>query len=251
MESEAQSIDDVIRRLTEIITWSRENSSRLGYFAALYRKVTRAVKARTDQGDFFDDNERMERLDVIFANRYLAALDRYRAGDKVTRSWNYAFAAARQSWPIVLQHLLLGMNAHINLDLGIAAARTAPGGQLGALHHDFNRINKILAGLVDDAQRDLAQIWPTLRFLNRFLGHVDDAVINFSMERARDSAWSVAERLAPMDDAERERAIDQLDQQVAVFAHVIRHPGWVLGTVTKIIRVGEIGTIRRKIDALR
>lgn len=248
--AEAQSIDDVIDRLSDIISWSREKPSQLGYFAALYRKVTRGVKARIEQGNFFDDNERMERLDVVFANRYLTALERYRGGDEVTRSWHYAFAVAEQFWPIVLQHLLLGMNAHINLDLGIAAANTAPGRQLPALHQDFNRINTILASLVDDAQRDLAAIWPTMRFLNRFLGDVDDAVINFSMERARDSAWSVAERLAPMDDGERERAIDQLDRQVAASARVIRHPGWVLGTVTKIIRLGEIGTISRKIEAL-
>ena len=33
----------------------------------------------------------------------------------------------------MLQHLLIGMNAHISLDLGIAAARTAPGEALPVL----------------------------------------------------------------------------------------------------------------------
>lgn len=250
VESAASSIDDVIRRLTEIIEWSRGHRSRLGYFAALYRHVTSAVKDRIDQRDFFDDNERMERLDVVFANRYLDAFDKYRAGHDVTRSWKYAFDVAEQFWPIVLQHLLLGMNAHINLDLGIAAARMAPRERMFEFRGDFNRINAILAGLVDDTQRELTEIWPVLRLMNRFLGNVDDAIIKFSMERARDNAWSVAERLALLDESKQARAIDVLDRDVAEFAKVIRGPGWLLSTATKAVRVGEIGGVRRKIEIL-
>ena len=40
----ADTIDEVVERLTEIVEWSRAANSRLGYFAALYRKVT--VKIR-------------------------------------------------------------------------------------------------------------------------------------------------------------------------------------------------------------
>jgi hypothetical protein len=40
------------------------------------------------------------------------------------------------------------MNAHINLDLGIAAAQVAPGPALPALHTDFLCINAILASVV-------------------------------------------------------------------------------------------------------
>ena len=117
MEKQAESIDQVIARLDEVIAWSYTTRSRLGYFAALYRKVT--IKVREGiEGNFFDDGERMERLDVIFANRYLAALEAYRSDGHTAQSWMYSFQAAKQWWPIVLQHLLLAMNAHINLDLG-------------------------------------------------------------------------------------------------------------------------------------
>jgi len=40
----ATSIDEVITQLTAIIEWSKQNDSRIGYFAALYRKVTIQVK---------------------------------------------------------------------------------------------------------------------------------------------------------------------------------------------------------------
>ena len=140
-------IDGILERLSPIVVQTKAENSPLGYFAALYRKVTLQVKSDIERSRF-EDNARMERLDVIFANRYLAAYDAHRAGRTPTGVWALSFAAAQQWWPIVLQHLLLGMNAHINLDLGIAAARTAPGDRLPDLKDDFDRINEVLAGLV-------------------------------------------------------------------------------------------------------
>ena len=40
----ATSIDEVITQLTAIIEWSKQNDSCIGYFAALYRRVTIQVK---------------------------------------------------------------------------------------------------------------------------------------------------------------------------------------------------------------
>lgn len=51
--------------------------------------------------------------------------------------------------PLILQHLLLGINAHINLDLGIAAAQTSPGDDLPDLRNDFVEINRVLVRQVD------------------------------------------------------------------------------------------------------
>jgi len=249
MAKEAASIDQVIELLAEIVDWSRSSGSRRGYFATLYRKVTVNVEAKIAQGNVFDDNERLERLDVIFANRYLNAFHHYRNDQRPTQSWTYAFRESKRWWPIVLQHLLLGMNAHINLDLGIAAARTAPGKELPKLHDDFNRINSVLASLVDEVHGDLAAIWPALRIMNRYLIG-EKAIINFSMEKARDQAWSVAERLAPPREAEQGEAIAQLDHEVAKFARVIRSPGVLIGTATKMVRLGERGTVPQIIDIL-
>ncbi len=245
----ASNIDEVIARLDEIVARSRSDSSRLGYFAALYRKVTVKVKDGIAAG-FFEDGPRMERLDVIFANRYLAAYEQQRSGAAPSAAWAYAFEVADQRWPIVLQHLLLGMNAHINLDLGIAAAKTQPADRLGGLRGDFDKINEILAGLVGDVQNELARIWSVLRLMNRYLGSVETAIINFSMEKARDRAWSVAERVAPLDGARREAAIADLDREVALLGLVIRHPGIIGSSVMKTIRLGERGSVVRKIDIL-
>ncbi|UCF21072.1 MAG: hypothetical protein JSU87_06710 [Gemmatimonadota bacterium] len=246
----ANNIGEVVERLDEIIGWSRENRSRLGYFAALYRKVTIEVRQGIADG-FFEDGRRMERLDVAFANRYLEAFYQLRRGDAPTSSWRVAFSAAGDWWPIVLQHLLLGMNAHINLDLGIAAAAVSPGDEIRSLESDFKRINAILARLVDDVQGELAEIWPALRLLDRVAGRADDAIVNFSMEKARQYAWKTAVRLAPLGPAAQVDLIRELDREVAAIGRVVRAPGVILGFVTKIIRLRERGSVESIIDILR
>ena len=87
----------------------------------MYRRVTAEVKRRIEAGEF-DDGPRMERFDVLFARRYLDAWAQHERGEVPTGVWALAFAAGERWRPVVLQHLLLGMNAHINLDLGIVAA---------------------------------------------------------------------------------------------------------------------------------
>jgi hypothetical protein len=246
MHGKAQTIQQVIDRLTEIIEWSKTTKSRCGYFAALYRMVTIRVKQQIERG-YFDDGPRMERLDVLFANRYLTAFDRYAAGDRPTASWEYAFRVTRQWWPIVLQHLLLGMNAHINLDLGIAAARTVSAAELGGLQNDFNKINDTLGALVANVKNQLAQIWMVLGLLNRSLGDVESTLINFSMTKARDQAWSVAQRLAPLSELEQEAEIAKLDLEVALLGRIVRKPGLALSNLNKIIRLGERGSVTYKI----
>lgn len=244
-----RTIDDVINRLDEVLAWSRRSKSRLGYFAALYRKVTIRVKDGIARGEFAD-GPRMERLDVIFAGRYLDAFDRYRAGKPPTQPWQVAFETADRWWAIVLQHLLLGINAHINLDLGIAAAQTSPGPALASLRGDFDKINEILASLVDGVQHELATVWPWLKVLDWVGGRTDEQIIHFSIGRARDEAWAFAERLAgaTADDRARETAL--VEVRIAALGRLIRRPGILLGLVQKLIRLGELRSVRRIIKIL-
>lgn len=241
----AETIDGVIEELDAAIQWARENDSRLGYFPALYRKVTVAVRDGI-RDNYFDDGERMARLDVIFANRYLDAFYAFRRGGRLTAAWQAAFDSAGQWRPIVLQHLLLGINAHINLDLGIAAAAIAPGEALPELRDDFNRINQILADLVAEVQASLTQVWPALRALT--WGRSDDAIVNFSMERARESAWRVAEDLAALPSEQHAAYIAKLDRQVENRAHILERPGVLLSSILLGVRIRERGSVAEIID---
>jgi len=246
----ATTIDEVIDRLDAIVENAYNARSRLGYFPALYRKVTVKVKEGI-QNDFFADGPRMERLDVIFANRYLAAYDDYQRGRPVTRSWQVAFDTTKRWWPIVIQHILLGINAHINLDLGIAAARTGPGDAIGGLEDDFGRINDILGSLVDEVEDQLGRVWPFLRVLDWVGGRTDEEVVRFSMGKARDEAWKFAKELAPLEEGEQSEAIDRKDRRIADLGKFVRSPGPLIGSVTRLIRLAELRWVGQIIRILR
>ena len=93
-----------------------------------------------------------------------------------------AFQLSKKNCPIVLQHLLIGMNAHINLDLGIAAAKVMEGKDIQNLKDDFDKINDILSSLVSNVEQDLSEIWPTLKKILQCTVHIDDFLIDFSMQ---------------------------------------------------------------------
>jgi hypothetical protein len=155
---QATTVDEVITHLDNIIDWSKSRESRIGYFAILYRKMTAAVRDGINNNSFAD-SARMAQLDVIFANRYLQAWDAYVNKNPCPNAWCAAFDAAEKSSPIVLQHLLLGINTHINLDLAIAAAECCPAHKIFDLKSDFGKINSVIAHLVQSVQDTLAQIW--------------------------------------------------------------------------------------------
>ncbi len=130
-------IDVVLDRLGVLVDDAKSRGDRAGYFAAMYRKVTIAVKDAIVAGRF-EDGDRIARLDRVFAERYLDAHAVAEAGGRPSASWQVAFDADDRWRPIIIQHLLVGMNAHINLDLGIAAATVAPGADLAGLKSDFD-----------------------------------------------------------------------------------------------------------------
>ncbi len=244
-----ETLDQVLARLDQIIASAKAENAAFGYFAALYRAMTVEVKMGS-AGSQFDDPARMERLDVAFAKRYFSAFDLWRAGGVPPKSWLAAFEASENSKVIVLQHLMLGVHAHINFDLGAAAAEIAPGAAIFEMENDFNRINQIIGQLTDRVQEGLTQIWPPLAVFDAVLKTRDEGFINFSTKVARDTAWQAATALAFLDGEERQVFLENLDSSVAFFAGKILRPGLLIGAVLPTIRRLEIGRVGEKIEKM-
>jgi len=219
----AESIDEVIGQLDGIIERAMAERDRLGFFAVLYRTVTAAVKAGIAQNRF-EDGPRMGRLDVVFANRYLDAFHAYRNGGTPTESWRVAFGAGKSRRAVIMQHLLLGMNAHINLDLAIAASEVCPGAAIAGLERDFNEINTVLATLETGVEGEVCALSPWIDKLDHIDPRVGRTVANFSIDKARAHSWKVAQRLAHLSGDERARAIASIDHDIAVLARLIERP---------------------------
>jgi hypothetical protein len=237
----------VVARLDGIVAAARREKSRVGYFAALYRRVTIEV-ARELEG--FADPARLERLDVAFAQRYFDAYDGFRAGRPISRVWRIAFDAAARADLIAVQHLVAGINAHINLDLGVAAARIAPGPALPDLRGDFERINGLLARLMPRVQADLAEVSPLIGKLDAAFGSIDSAIGSFSLGAAREFAWTVALSLAWTPPAVQELQIRVYDRTATHLGRAALDPPPPVGRVFDEIRQSESDSVVDVLDAL-
>lgn len=245
-----ENIDDVIQTLDSIIEESLKTGDTLGYFAVLYQKVTIKVKEEIEN-NYFDDGPRMEKLDVVFAKRYIDAYFAWKNNEPVTQSWEIAFSEAPNNNLLVIQHLLLGMNAHINLDLGVAAAEISDNNHIQELEDDFKRINDILASMVDEVQRGLSSIWPFLRKLLSWLGQADNFLVDFSLKIARKGAWKFAKEIDSIEKISWPETITIRDKKVTNKTRLITDPGKIIRFIFQIIRWTERGTIADKIQKLR
>lgn len=247
----ATTIAAVIEELNSIVMTATAAQDRAGYFACLYKKVTVAVAQKIKQG-YFDDNERMERLDVVFANRYLQAYENYKNNKPCTASWQLAFDTGNNWRPMVMHHLLAGMNAHIGLDLGIAAATVAPGAAIESLHNDFNKINIILCDMITEVKTSLYSMWPLSKLISKLnMGKLENDIAGFSMTIARDAAWQVALDYAACNNpAAQQQYLLERDNSVTGFGKQILYPGKLVQTVTGIFRLFEFGTVPGKIKML-
>ena len=244
-----ETIGDVLDALDRLVDRAVETRSRLGYFAAIYRQVTARIAEGITTGAF-EDGPRMERFDVAFAQRYLTDVEAaFVGGEPKTMSFELAARAAESSRPIILQHLLLGINFHVNIDLGVAAATTAPGDALPTLRRDFDLVNEIIAALIAGVEEDLAELSPLIGLLDVIGGRHDEEVIRFSIEVARAQAWRFAVELAALDPGDWAGPIRARDARVAHVARAITNPG-LLTAGLLVIRAAERQDVRRNIEVL-
>jgi hypothetical protein len=246
----ATSIDEVVDAISSIIDWAITASSRLGYFAALYKRITIAVKAAIAQGEFRDASL-MERFDVAFANRYFDAVnghfhpDRFR---RPTRSWQVTFDAADRTQPIIVQHMLGGIMAHILLDLGIVTQ------QLGLpssnAREDFDTINAVLASQVSGIVGDINELSPALADVYAVLQQNQIFVINEAVRTLRDSAWRFGSLLAVEPGFARPTTVWVRDQQIAGQAKLAYEPPPLIATLLASVAARESRDVEANLRVL-
>lgn len=241
------SIEEVLIRMDQIVSACQKQESRIGYFAILYRQVTRRVRDGILAGEF-EDNPRMEKLDILFAKRFIDAYERWISGQKTTESWRLAFEASENSNHLILQHLFLGINAHINLDLGIAASETMDGKELQEIKGDFDKINSVLAELVDGVKANISIVSPIFGWLIPLAKGKDEMLLNFSIQVARDGAWKYAGEYHA--DPNKDFQIEDRDKNISAIAKKLINPGKFLGFLIKIVAFAEWKSVSRTMDQL-
>lgn len=199
----ATSVPEVIDRLEEIEAYAEANEVRgqhdgVACFAFLYHTITLRVWEGIASGRF-SDPQFIATLDVIFANRFLAAL---RAGALAPGAVPHAWAVLldRRADPHItqIQFAACGVNAHVNFDLPIAVADacTALGSppETGAKHESYQEINRIFAEEMEALRQHFEATWQ--RLVDRgALARVLDKINDWTVIADRDAAWESAEHL--------------------------------------------------------
>ncbi|MFD4910427.1 DUF5995 family protein, partial [Kitasatospora purpeofusca] len=179
----ARGIDDVVRRLRAIAAGLPPTDG-VAVFNRMYLTVTEGV--RTGLGGFADPSAVAE-LDVLFAGRYLLAVDAVAAGRRPPACWRPLFEQRADPEVHPLQFALAGMNAHIQHDLPLAVVDTCRrlGREPEQLEGDYHRINGLLAE-VETAVRE--QLMPGPDVLER-LEPMTHRIGAWSVGTAREAAW--------------------------------------------------------------
>ncbi len=138
------------------------------------------------------------------------------------------------------------MSAHINFDLGIAAAEVAKGHNIRDMKADFMKVNDILADMTNSMQEKIGRCSRLLILLDWIGGRNDEKIANFNIKKARQFAWTVANALAFAEGLEKEKLLEEFDLKIAKFNKaILKPPGKLLNFILKIIsRFEEKNTLK-------
>jgi hypothetical protein len=190
-----------------------------GYFPAMYARVTDRIRTAAGEGRF-DDPARME----VFARAFAGWYTRARTADGPTpQCWQATFDVVTDRNLMIVQHLLLGINAHVNHDLPQVVVELAQDADdLGVLRTDFDAVNDILAETLPEVVRSLGTV---SRWVNLVAARGGGRVFDFSLVVARKQAWAAAERFQRLDADSRPAEARELDHLVSVLACMVARPG--------------------------
>lgn len=208
-------------------------------FPDIYGIITRRVAESVALGEraLFHEPRWISRLAGRFCERYLQtlrwSLDR-KAQD--ASAWEIAYAAGDHRGTLPLQHVLLGLSAHINFNLAMGIYRTIvefgafDAASLRRYKHDHDAVDDLLRASIPEAFDHLVRRhrcggasllfhrayvvaeWAAMRILSTWRARVwDDAM---AMLRARSAG-------------ERERIVEGLERRSRRLARALALPGFM------------------------
>jgi hypothetical protein len=210
-----------LTQMTMLVEQWETVHDRRAIFLGCYRLMTRNMLDAIEAGRFHD-GDWVSRLLERFAGYYFAALQCFEQDRPNTPPvWKLAFDAAGDEDVATLQHLLLGVNAHINFDLVFSlydllqaewAELTQE--QREQRHADHTRVNHIIGETTDMVQDHIIERFsPWANLLDKLLGPVDEWLTSQLLTSWREEVWDNAVRYLELIDAgtraELRRQIEQ------------------------------------------
>lgn len=189
-----ESVDDALERLETLESRLREREDRRAVFLTVYTRMTRAIRANIDRGEFADPAW-MRRYTVAFADYYRRAFLAFEHGrlGAVPAPWRIAFDTSVRGAGLVVQDAFLGINAHINYDLALTLLDVGIDPDRPDKRRDHRAVDGVLRGLVDAQQEALVDLYaPGVADIDAKLGRFDESFALLGMTEGREQAWRVA-----------------------------------------------------------
>lgn len=219
-------VDRVIAEMERRWTPLDRDCDHRAVFALTYLRTTEAFRRALDAAPFADA-EWIIRLDAVFAGLYFEAEDLAAEGDPaVPQAWRIAFEAADARRTNAFQDVVLGMNAHIQRDLPVALYRMGLVGPGGSRKPDHDRVNDVLAAVVDEIEDEIAARYdPAFSVVDAKPSPADEIAALESIRTWREGAWRNAERLAlAATPEERAGVMDSIERYAEAWALAIATP---------------------------
>jgi hypothetical protein len=216
--------DVTLDRMHGLVRHWEARGDRRCIFLGCYALMTANMLAGIRQSRFHD-GPWVDRLLHHFAAYYFDALELYEQNRPETPLvWKQTYDAARDDRIKTLQHLFLGINAHINYDLALTLVDVlAPewprlaGDDRRKRYDDHCLVNTIIGETVDTVQDQVIERHaPWLDIVDKGLGRLDEWLVSHLIARWRSDVWTNAMRLLEASQPERRDALRREIEQAAL-----------------------------------
>ena len=188
------------KKLSRFVQKWQADKDRRVIFAHTYYLMTGNMLSALRGGEFHDRKWVSALLDR-FAVYYFSALSKYEhAPISAPPVWRIAFQVAENENSYTVQHLLLGVNAHINFDLVATLIdllkdewKTLTMQQKRQRYEDHTHVNEIIGKTFDETQElVIARYSPVLDRLTQYSFNLDNLIISSLIASWREQAWQHA-----------------------------------------------------------
>ena len=238
----AATVNELISLMEDIQARLDAEGDRRRHWHGVYRRGTVAVRNEIERGGFLDAAW-LERWDLVFADIYLEAMERWDRGEGPSGPWQVAFEATRDPTIPPLRHVLLGLNAHVNFDLpqaliGVISDHEFDDAEVMARRfRDHKHVDDVLVVRVGTEDREIAAAErPGDRsFTDRLLVPLNRAGSKRFLKEARRKVYDNARQLSlarrrGTEELAARRA--QLEELCRLRVADLRAPGQVLLKLT-------------------
>jgi hypothetical protein len=169
-------------------------ADRRAIFASVYTLTTLRMAESIDANSY-TNTVWMKSYQTEFANHYRKAIHAYamQQRSQVPNAWLTAFDAAASGQTLIIQDVLLGMNAHINYDLAFAIEKVGISPNTTSRYLDHTRVNTVLNEVGNEIVAALGSLYgPNYAAVDAAFGAADELFLAAGMATARQNAWNNA-----------------------------------------------------------